>query len=82
MHFPFKLGSHRGRNKIPHTHTLKHAALQPVFTESWLIGSHSGGFMVVLMQLDVELVLQQLKTQVPGEARRNAFTAHKQTYLL
>lgn len=28
------------------------------------------------------LVLQQLKTQVPGEARRNAFTACKQTYLL
>lgn len=56
MHFPFKLGSHRGRNKIPHTHTLKHAALQPVFTESWLIGSHSCGFMVVLMQLDVVLV--------------------------
>lgn len=28
-------------------------------------GSHSGGFMVVLTQLDTVLVLWQVKTQVP-----------------
>lgn len=35
-------------------------------------GIHSGGFMVVLTQLDTVLVLWRVKTQVPGETRGNA----------
>lgn len=67
------------------THPDEHAALQPVFSEGRLIipvkGSHSGGFMVVLTQLDMVLVLWQVKTQVPVRLGK-CFTACKQTHPL